>query len=279
MVVATGFLCLQMYSFASSFRLAYVAAKADKESYSYGENVTFELRSLTPDVEFHIIGYELYGYLEAGVYVYPVREDYTPSQYLERLAEERYVSLTNPYGRVSFGNFSHNSQPLDLSWNGTLTDYSASQYFAAPPGYYLLFPKCCPDQSYARSSTVKAKLGPTSIFYYDGVEMEGAFSYDSTAHVVTALLGIHGLPAPERCDLNLSLGAMNQSGYSTATKEQTVDLVPKAWTNTSLNLSVWLDDFESAYLQATLHTSHGDLKFYLEGWLDQGVWTLVRRYY
>jgi hypothetical protein len=212
-------------------KVAYVSAKADKPSYSFGEDVTFQLYSLTPDVEFvgtGLASIDFYNYGNEGVHIVRIPDDVDPNEVLVNESLFSRVPSWDQYGPVvSFSTFSSTDGPLKLSWNGTypVDRYSPTPgYVVASAGYYMIYPVL----DWISGHSVMFMLDRNAIFHLDSLNITMEPSYDQDTNKLTLSVEVAGptdYDATIHCQLNATLwGNMGNAGNDTTL---TFDLAPQ----------------------------------------------------
>lgn len=170
MIVLTALLASWVVDSVQGSRVAYVAVKADKDSYAMGEDVTFSLVPLTENVQFTVSG-ERDG---SGVYIVRLADGIDPGTFLDD-----NEALYNLSSRVHSGNvpvipipvYNSTGEPLRLSWNGTIPQYDIEKggqvWNRATAGYYALYP----EYRWEYGHVTKFMLDRASIFYMDGLRV------------------------------------------------------------------------------------------------------------
>jgi hypothetical protein len=260
MVVATGFLSSQMFSYANNFKIGYIFAVADKAVFVEGEGVSFELRSLTPDVPFTAIG----NTDGSGIYIYRIPSGMTPEEYLQKLSTAGWLDNPSAWGRITFGSFHETDSPLKLTWNGTyeVSSYTygmAAEYFRATSGYYLLFPRFNMYEVIAP----KPMIDSSSIFYYDSMIAESNLTGDPEGGSMTANISLRlseGSEPLSSCPLVCSQQVWG-GGAQQEHHNFTVDLGPDHWTNETFLASAFFGAYWGIQVRAILTTPDGDYLF------------------
>lgn len=200
MIVLTAVLASWIVGSVQGSRVAYVAVRADRASYSIGENVTFSLVPLSQDVQFTVDGGE-----GGGVYIIRLPDDIDPETYLDDpnvLNDLMGLSFYHTGGetKVPLPRFSSSGEPLQMSWNGTInSSYSGNRSWEqATAGHYLLYPA----YSWQYGHATKFMLERASIFRLDGLGVKMNISLESSVYTI-------------RADLTLPAGAAPVSGLFT----------------------------------------------------------------
>ncbi len=267
MVAATGFLSSQMLSYASNFKIGYIHVVADKAVFAEGEDVTFELRSLTPDVAFTVTG----NTGSSGVYIYHIPSGLTPEQYLHKFVTSTWLESPSAWGRVAFGNFNESDSPLRLTWNGTyeVSSSMSSSMYGMPPGYYqatsgyyLLFPRSNMYEM-GMSSGPKPMIDSSSIFYYDALIAESNVTSDPMGSSLSTSISIRladGSAPLSSCPL-----VCRQQVWGINLLQEyhnyTVDLGADHWTSETFLTSASSVYYGGMQMWAILTTPSGDYLF------------------
>ena len=262
MVAATGFLSSQMLAYANNFKIGYIQVVADKAVFAEGEDVTFELRSLTPDVPFIITG----NTENLGIYIYRVPSGMTPDQYLHKLSTSSWLANPSAWGRVVFGSFHESDSPLKLTWNGTYEVPSSMygmppEYYRATSGYYLLFPRS--NMYEMGMSGPKPMIDSSSIFYYDALIAESNVSSDSAGGFLTTSVSLRladGSEPLSSCPLVCSQQVWGMN-LSQEYHNFTVDLGADHWTNETFLASASSIYYGGMHMRAILTTPSGAYMF------------------
>lgn len=249
LLVMTAVVSSIIVSSVQGSRIAYVAVSADKESYSLGENVTFKLRPLSQGVDFTIGG----GYVDPntgigygemvtiiripdGMDLHSIIDD--PDVLNDMYSWRNHNSINLPIPA-----FSSSGESLSMSWNGTIKaydrNYTGYVWGQATAGYYLLYP----DHFYSTFSSdrvIKFFLDHSSIFYYDGLDVDYNFTTEGqrTNLIMNLTLPSDFTPSsgsPLEGYLSAFIptgGPMNASSFF----NQTLDLRPGETTTISIAL-------------------------------------------
>ncbi len=257
MIIATVVVSYQMLAFAHSFKIGYVTAEASQTSFVDGEDVSFTLRSLTPDVPYSIGTYMSV----AGVYVCKVPQDRTPGEYLHDLGEVSYFSTPPNYGFVPFTTFNSTDAPMTLHWNGTYAVNSIGDirttYYKATAGDYILFPLF----NNIVGGTVKPVLSTASIFHYDSMQVElkvTAMPDLGSFRTNISLSGWEGMIPATGCHLECS--ERQSGGVTWESQNFTIDLNPASWVQVDFVPSIQGFGY-GGELRAVLSTPTGDYVF------------------
>ena len=202
MLVMTAVVASFVVSSVQGTRIAYVAISADKESYSMGEDVTFKLRPLTQGIDFTIGGES--GDPYRGTYygemvtIVRIPDDVDPYSLIDRSGGLNDISMWKSHSpnraSIPIPLFSSSGESLDMSWNGTLRAYDKTGSYIwgeATAGYYLLYP-----EYYSYGRTVKFFLDHSSIFYYDGLDVDYEITTEGQETTITMSLTLPDYTSP-----------------------------------------------------------------------------------
>jgi len=205
MLVATSVIALSINTSIQDNRVAYITVKVDKVSYDAGENITFQLASITEGVDFNITdqGNE-YGSNSGGVNIIGIPDTMDPYELLDDAASIYDLNRmllwgANELATIHYGYFNSTDGPLTLSWNGTARVHSLVNYtysfYTATSGYYLIVP----DLEMAQDEHLVFVLDENAIFYYNSMDVLIDITNNPDTNVTVDL----SLKAPSGTDGNM----------------------------------------------------------------------------
>jgi hypothetical protein len=171
MIILTAVLASFIVSSVQGTRIAYVAVSADKSSYSYGENITFNLKPLSQGVQFTVSGTSP----NEGVRIIRIPDWVDPDKLLSDYSMMSNLTMWGSRSTqtvVPIPQFNSTGDAMALFWNGTISTYDRDSngllWGQATAGYYILYPY----YNWMYGHTVKFMLDRSSIFYYDSLKVD-----------------------------------------------------------------------------------------------------------
>lgn len=279
MLVLTAVVASLIVSSVQGSRIAYIAVSADKESYSAGENVTFELRPLSQGIEFTIGGgyYDPYGYYRGeSMNIIRIPDHLDPysliddTSVMESMYQWRYWDSAS----VPMPAFTSTGDPLSMTWNGTIrshTDaFEENSWGQATAGYYVLYPSS--DSGYypypsGSDRTVRFFLDRSSIFHYGGPEIDYELKAAAPGTDIAISITLPAGASPAQGELSVYLPTWIPSeGPPSLFHNRTVDLEPGGTATVNITFLTPYPDFN---LDAVLVV--GD-DVYIFGFWQRSTW-------
>jgi len=204
MVAAVLLAAIAAYvSIKKPFDHGVVTIQADKEGYNIGEEITFKLVSLNRNADFRASG----SFADCGIYIGKVPAGTS----IHDLNANHSAIQQNPLWnerppQVTFLNFNGNSEPLDLSWDGTYSWYNETsgerEACLATSGDYLIVPKLW----VTAGDSPEVRFDHGSMFHLNSLDVDTELSFNTTSEALTLDLSISsGMSRATNGQLNSTL--------------------------------------------------------------------------
>ncbi len=215
MLVVSSLAAFATYGSVQRNRLGYIGIEVDKEVFTSGEDVTFQLVSLTRNAKFNITDRWYMDHedeRDRGFDVMKVPDVMNPETFLDDLSSLDYLrshSTFIPIGRAFFDHFDSRDGSLRIAWNGTVAEEDWNEdgwfvrYSPAVSGHYVIVPRI----SWSSDMKVSFIIDERSMFYYDSLDIgiEPVNHPDDNLTIGLAIRAPPGTTGNISCDLNLSL--------------------------------------------------------------------------
>ncbi|MCG7844205.1 MAG: hypothetical protein MIO90_02090 [Methanomassiliicoccales archaeon] len=304
-LIASSVVSLFAYQSAQDNRIAYIGVEADKRVFNSSEMVTFRLISLSEGVEFDVIDHwTAWGEFDrCGIYIVKIPETVDPDSLFEDLGALYRLNLQAHYhaGHVHFDHFDDKDEPLQLPWNGTLSETiwgenRTTMFTTATSGYYVILPSTGDyregDENYV------FVIDEGAVFYYRSLDAHVTATVvpDTNVTYEVSLRAPAGTVGGITCDLHIEMdypGDPWDGSSNVHLSFDETDILLTATNETKLTYTfnasvpdhgyVRYDDDVPMYLfsgvsfDAMLVTPTGNYSFGLDGVWDGG-WTDVIQY-